>query len=86
MSCPEAYITVKRESRWRFPEDRFVEYGFEDESYCRAAQYGEEVNEPQTVVMPLIQLKRDGRWYMQMPCPCGIWWVIDFQWKDEKGV
>ena len=32
--------------KWIFPEDKYVEWGPEDESYCRAAGYGHEEQVP----------------------------------------
>lgn len=37
---------LPKEFKWIFPKDRFVEWRKEDESYCRWAGYGHEVELP----------------------------------------
>jgi hypothetical protein len=42
------FVKTEKIKVWRFPEDRFVVWGQEDESYCRMAGYGHEVEAERT--------------------------------------
>jgi hypothetical protein len=50
-----------RRKVWRFPKDRFVEYGPEDESYCRLAGFGREEEVTETICIPRAVIT-DLRW------------------------
>lgn len=46
-------ITVaERVKVWRFPQDRFIAYGPEDERTCRYFGIGEEVEEERSLTLP----------------------------------
>lgn len=58
---PLKLTTIMHERRWEFHDDRFVEYGPEDEPWAKPLGFGKEVEA--TVTFPrviLTELKYDG--------------------------
>ncbi len=43
---------------WVFPPDRFVQWGPEDESFCRVAGYGREEERTETIHIPTAIIDR----------------------------
>lgn len=53
-------VTIKVQTKrkiWEFPKDRFVEWGPEDESYCRLAGYGKEIEAICYTEIPKLQIQ-----------------------------
>lgn len=46
-----SFVHTEKTKIWKFPKDRFVIWGSEDESFCRMASFGEEVEAETTFTL-----------------------------------
>ena len=78
----DAYQTFVRYEGWEFPQDRFIEYGLEDEGWGSLFGFGHAVSKFEQVEIKMEFWKDPkGNRYMKPPSRFGIWWPREVTWR-----